>query len=254
MGKVLRNGETVVQLLNERGSITLGEVMDALQVSESTARRLMARLAAEGRAVRSYGGLRRLQEYSYETLEKSHAAAKRRIGKAAVERSSSGDVLYLDSGTTTVCLAEALARTIAEGKLTDVKVVTNSFTNAQALAACCPVTLTGGDYRLKRRDVAGYTGEKTLGSFSFSKCFCGADAINGTFGLMTTDPDTARMVELAMSRSEQRYCLADNTKFGQTSFLSFCPDLRMLDGIVTDSGISPEILETYGAKVKIILA
>ncbi len=253
MGKVLRNEETIAQFLNERGSVTLGEVMELLQVSESTARRLMSRLAAQGRAVRSYGGLRRLQEYSYETLEKSHATAKRRIGRAAVDCIASGDVLYLDSGTTTVYLAEALARAIAEGKLSDVKVVTNSFTNAQALAACCPVTLTGGDYRLKRRDVAGYTGEKTLMNFSFTKCFCGADAINASLGLMTTDPDTARMVELAMRQAEQCYCLADSTKFGQTSFLSFCPDLRKLDVLITDSGISSEDLEIYGAKVKMIL-
>ncbi len=254
MGKVQRNLEAVMAMLEQRRGVSLGEVMAELDVSESTARRLISQLADEGRAVRCYGGLRPLQEYSYEMLEHTRLAEKRRIGRTAVAQIRPGDAVFLDSGTTTVCLAQALASAIAAGTVGDVKVVTNSLTAAQALAACCPVTLTGGEYRLRRQDMAGFAGEKALESLSFTKCFCGCDGISRTKGLMTTDPDTARMVAMAMARAEKCYCLADSTKFDRTSFLTFCPELERLEAILTDEGLDVSRRKIYENHVRLILA
>ena len=108
MKKTERQEQLLLEQLGHRHTLTLAEAKTLLGVSESTARRLFIRLESSGAAVRRYGGIQLLQEspaadYLYEQVEGQYAAQKRQIGRCAAEMIESGDVLYLDSGTTMAC-------------------------------------------------------------------------------------------------------------------------------------------------------
>ncbi|MHC4874295.1 MAG: sugar phosphate isomerase family, partial [Planctomycetota bacterium] len=57
--------------------------------------------------------------------------------------------------------------------------------------------------------------------YRFDKVFCGVDAISSDGELMTTDPETAEINALFISRSKESYVLADEEKIGKTSLITF---------------------------------
>ena len=159
MKKTERREQQLLEQLGRRHTLTLAEARTLLGVSESTARRLFIRLESSGAAVRRYGGIQLLQDspkadYLYEQVEGQYAVQKREIGRAAAAMIESGDVLYLDSGTTMACLCTALAERLAAGELAGLSVFTNSLANLDLLSPHMKANLIGGEYRRNRRDSA----------------------------------------------------------------------------------------------------
>ena len=62
MKKIERQEQTVLRTLREKNTLTLAQVMELLDVSESTVRRLFVRLEERGVAIRRHGGIQLLRE------------------------------------------------------------------------------------------------------------------------------------------------------------------------------------------------
>ena len=75
MGKAEKREKDILALLRVSGSVSVSEAMSLLDVSESTVRRLFAKLEAEGLATRAYRGIRMntvsgtRESYSFEKSE-----------------------------------------------------------------------------------------------------------------------------------------------------------------------------------------
>ena len=223
--------------------------MSMLNVSESTVRRLFQELESKGKVIRTLGGIQLIQnnifDYSFDNIEQRQVQEKTRISEYAGNFLNAGDVAFFDSGTTMYYLSIAVADRIKSGALKDIIVFTNSLANLQILSPVCETILVGGKYRFKRRDFVGYTSEKMVKDYNYSKCFIGADGINLTEGMMTTDIDTGRINELIVERSDKVIALIDSKKFDKRSFTSYAP-LDKIDIIVTDSALPEETKEKYG--------
>lgn len=253
--KVSRNAQILLNFLDKNFLVTTARAMEMLDISEATARRLFRVMAANGVALRTFGGICRIQEavsdYSYETLALKNNDAKRRIAKKALEFCTDSDVIYIDSGTTLAAFSEELAAKITAGEIKDLTVYTNSMATLRALAGKCSVNLLGGRWRENRRDFCGYLAEDTVRKLSFASCFLGTDACEER-GLTTTDFETARLNELVVASSQNVYALADSAKFKQNSFVPFAR-LNQISAIVTDKDISDACLRDFAQLgVKII--
>lgn len=238
MKKTERQEQLLLEQLGRRHTLTLAEAKTLLGVSESTARRLFIRLESSGAAVRRYGGIQLLQEspaadYLYEQVEGQYAAQKRQIGRCAAEMIESGDVLYLDSGTTMACLCTALSERLAAGEIGELSVFTNSLVNLDLLSPHTKVNLIGGEYRRNRRDFCGYLAEELVGGLHFTKCFLGADGFHYRYGFTATDFYTARLNELALSNADRGIVVMDSSKFMAASVVSYSRD-RRIDTVLTD--------------------
>lgn len=254
--KVSRNAQVLLSALDKEFVVTTTQAMEMLDISEATARRLFRTMASNGIALRTFGGICRIQEaisdYSYESLSLKNNDAKRLIAKKALGLVTSTDVIYIDGGTTLAAFSEELASRIDTGEIKDITVYTNSMATLNALAGKCSVSLLGGRWRENRRDFCGYLAEDAVRKLSFTACFLGTDACEER-GLTTTDFETARLNELVVSSSKFCYALADSIKFTQNSFVPFAK-LSQLTAIVTDKGISDTVLREYTAfGVKIII-
>ena len=101
--------EIILELLREKGSITVTEVKDLLDTSESTVRRDITALDKEGKLEKVFGGAVELKErvtayeYEYSVAEKMglKLEEKDRIAKYAAGLIQDEDFVYLDAGTTT---------------------------------------------------------------------------------------------------------------------------------------------------------
>ncbi len=247
------------QLLMARLSVvqklSLAEAMELLDVSESTARRMFAKLEQEGVAIRTHGGVQSvagtMTMYSFEYGARTNIERKTAIARKAVEYLEDGDVVFCDSGTTIQCMCAELVSRVRDGKL-KIKLYTNSLANLELLAPHMQVNLVGGEYRAYRKDFCGYLTEQALQGLRFTKSFVGSDGCVGDGQFTTTDFDTARMDQIAMRNSDKTFMLADSSKFGNSSHVAYA-SIDELHTVITDSQIASETLERLqGHKAQIV--
>ena len=247
----------LLEMLHVNKRLDVKTVANALEISEATARRFFSQLEKQGKIIRVHGGVRMAHQlsydYSYRVSIIHRQKEKALIGTAAAELVEDNDRIFMDSGTTVLKLAEALAMKIQTGALKNIVVLTNSVFHIETVARLCKVILIGGEIRVERLDVCGSVAEKTLQMFHVNKAFLGADAISPDGGLMTTDERTARMNEIVVKRADAVYVLSDSEKFNKSSFIEYA-SLTDVDAIYTDSSISVETrhaLEDAGTRVEI---
>ncbi len=245
--------QVVLQALKEKGKLNVLEVAALIGVSEATARRLFVRLEEEGQAIRTFGGIQpRRPEgtgYSFNASAARRTREKTAIGARAALEVNSEDYIFLDSGTTVLAMAQALARRCEEERLENVKILTNSLILTDVLTPYCKVVLIGGEIRPERRDACGFLAEEMLKRLHIKKAFLGCDAINLDQGLMTTDERTAKMNEIVIHNAARVYILADASKFGETSFISYGA-LDLVDACIVDAGLASGMAEAMTARMK----
>ena len=235
--------------------LSLSEAMELLNVSESTARRMFAKLEQEGVAIRTHGGVQSvggaMTMYSFEYGARTNIERKTAIARRAVQYLEDGDVVFCDSGTTIQCLCAELVNRIRDDKL-KIKLYTNSLANLELLAPHMQVNLVGGEYRAYRKDFCGYLTEQALQGLRFTKSFVGADGCVGEGQFTTTDFDTARMNQIAMRNSEKTFMLADSSKFENSSHVAYA-SIENLHTVITDCKIASATLQRLqGRKARIV--
>ena len=80
-------------------------------------------------------------------------------------------------------------------------------------------------------------GESGSGKSVFTKSFIGANGIHPFHGFTTVDTDEAMLKKEAVNHSYVSYVLADHTKFGKVTAVTFAPLEKaciVTDGIVKD--------------------
>lgn len=248
----------LLETLQLKKKMDVQEAAELIGISPATTRRFFNLLAKEGTAVRIHGGIQILPEnsgsYSYILSNIHRIDEKAKIAARAVDIIESEDLLFLDSGTTILKLAEALELRLRSGLLKDLIIVTNSLVNYEKLAQYCKVILVGGEVRLSRRDTFGHLAEKALESLHVHKSFFGADAVHPEKGLMATDEGTCRMNDIVQRNSDAVYVLADSEKFGKRSLMTYSR-LDKVDLIITDDGVPEEELNAYrnhGAAIELV--
>ena len=253
MGKVASRENEILEVLKTRRKLDMEEIVGRFSISESTARRLCASLERQGKVIRGVGGIYCLPEagatgqYEYDRLVAESAPQKDRIGEYASGLVEEGDIIFISGGTTVAQLSRHLAARLGRGELGRVLITTNSVINAELLAPLTKVVLIGGEYRPRRRDVAGPLSERMVSGARFNKCFLGIDPIDVDAGLMVFDVETGNLDELVSARSDTKYILADSGKFKDKSFITYSA-ITPSHAIVTDAGIDPAILAKGRAK------
>ena len=148
-----------------------------------------------------------------QTVEKE----KIRIARYAAALIQDTDFVYLDAGTTTGYMLEFLT-----GK--KASFVTNAVAHAQRLAAQGnQVFLVGGELKSSTEAVIGSQAIETLLNYHFTKGFFGTNGITRKTGFTTPDVGEAQVKRTAMKQCLTGYVLADATKFGNISAVTFAP-------------------------------
>lgn len=227
--------EIILKLLKEKGSITLTEIRETLNVSESTARRDLTELDKEKKLTKVFGGAiltsstLTTSELSVSQKETVCISEKHQIGKYAASLVEKGDFIYLDAGTTTGCMIDYL-------DAPDITVVTNAVDHARKLSLKnIKVIILGGELKGITEAVVGSEALLSLSRFHFTKGFVGANGVHPLQGFTTPDNSEAVIKSLAIENSRERFVLADHEKFGNVTSIAFADfdDAK----VITDSGI-----------------
>ena len=236
----------IVAELSSSATIRTSSLARRLGVSGETVRRDIEELTRQGLVSRTYGGAAGRHVGSQPVVTDRNAMAvgeRQAIAARAAELVSPGDVLMVDSGSTTTHFARALAA-VADR----ITVITNGFGVANALAdqPGIRVVFCPGDFTARERGVYGPEAAAFLKRFYADFAFIGASglAVDGP-----TDAETqACWVKRAMlARADRAVLLADSSKFDRKYLEIVCPWAELSD-LVTDKSPEGELATSLSAQ------
>ena len=227
----------IVDLLNHQGRVLVTELSSKFETSQVTIRKDLEVLHAHGLVHRTHGGALPSREGALEdpTLrekEKLHHQEKLRIADSAVEHVKEGQVLILDSGTTTTAIARSLRN------FQNLTIITNAVNIAAELAGTAvEVILTGGTLRKNSFSLVGPIAEETLRRLSADILFLGVDGFDVQHGLTTPNLLEAKVNKVMVEVARKTIAVCDSSKFGRRS-LSLIAPTSSLQEVITDRSLA----------------
>ena len=230
--------KAIKELLQEQKSVTITDLAARLEVTKETIRRDLRAMEKDNELIRTHGGAYILEgvqnDLDVSTRQTLLTQEKEIIAQKCDALIQPGDIIFLDSSTT----SWYIARKIAKRKLT---VITSSLEIANILSTASPVRLflTGGEFSHRTKGFVGNGAVRTLSQYFFDKAFVSCRSVCMEFGVTEINDDTAMLYKVALQHAHQKYLVVDHTKLNKTSLSSVIP-LKEMDAIITDCDFSPE--------------
>lgn len=244
----------ILEIVNREGRVLVLDLAKRFETSQVTVRKDLEALHAHRLIHRTHGGALpardgALEDPTLREKEKLHHQEKVRIAGAAAGMVQEGQVIILDSGTTTTEIARAL-RTFR--KLT---IVTNAVNIAAELSGTAvDVILTGGTLRKNSFSLVGPIAEETLHRLSADLLFLGVDGFDVHYGLSTPNLLEAKVNKVMVEVAKHTVAVCDSSKFGRRSLSLIVPP-SALHEVVTDRGVSKSdlrVLKRVGIGVTLV--
>ncbi|MDD3339214.1 MAG: DeoR/GlpR family DNA-binding transcription regulator [Lachnospiraceae bacterium] len=206
----------MLQLLEQKEIVSLEAFLKDLQnVSESTIRRDLKTLAAEGQITLLRGGGACLKKGSYEIPVNSKTiqfvSEKEKIARYAASMVKDGEAIYLDSGSTALRMVKHLRNK-------QVTIVTTNaliFSELQETNMNC--FMVGGEINISTASISGTITNTMLESNYFDKAFIGASGFSMVAGINTPDMREAEKKRIVKKNSAEAFILADGSKDGKST-------------------------------------
>jgi len=232
----------ILELINREGRVLVNELATTFNTSQVTIRKDLEILHADGLLHRTHGGALpsregALADPTLREKEKLHRKEKLRIAEAAASMVSEGQVVILDSGTTTTAIARALR------SFHNLTVVTNAVNIVSELSGTdVEVIVTGGALRKNSFSLVGPIAEETLRRLSADILFLGVDGFDVSYGLSTPNLLEAKVNRIMVEVSKTTVAVCGSSKFGRRSLALIAPPIGM-QHVITDHGISKSDLK-----------
>ncbi|MCU1528031.1 MAG: DeoR/GlpR transcriptional regulator [Frondihabitans sp.] len=252
----------LLELVSERGNVSIAEIGDVLGISAATARRDLATLADQRLVTRTHGGASALgsgYELPLQYKIARQAEAKVRIAKAAAALVQVSDSVGLNGGTTTSEVARELGRSDrlvrSDGDF-GVTIVTNALNIAYELSvrSHVKIVVTGGVSRRQSYELVGPLVSTSLAEMALDIAILGVDGLSVRFGATTLHEGEADVSQQFGKVARKVVIVADSTKMQKTTFARICP-LDQIDVLVTDQPVEAELGRALAAAgVEVVVA
>ena len=225
--------DQILALLEQEQYISAQKLSQQLFVSLPTIRRDLAELQRRNQIVRSHGGAKKVQgEHTVAPLNfrrTVNAAPKRALCRAAAELVAEGDIIFIDSSTTTLQMADFL------GEKKGITVITNGIPLATTLVKKGIKTYcTGGEIFENSLAHFGSFAEDFIRRFNIDTLFFSCHGVNEKG--MLTDPSLPenQIRKVAIGQSKKTVFLCDETKFSLSTPYNLV-SIDTLDCVITDT-------------------
>jgi len=245
--------ERILEYLTLHKIVASIDLSEWLGVSEATIRRDLEWLEEEGTLERTHGGAALSQRLPLEPEYRQRAMRcpeeKRLIGLTAAGLIREGEIVFINSGTTTT----QVIRHIRPSK--EITIITNNLAAAlEAGDAGFGLILVGGEFQHKSNSVAGRFAIDILGQVYANKAFIGVDGISLKHGYTIPSNAEAEVLRVMLSRTNGPvYVVADHSKWGIVSNFEVAPvDSDLI--LITDTGLDEHARESLTSRgVELIL-
>ncbi len=227
----------IIKQIMQRGTAYITDLAKEFGVSDETIRRDLLAICKEHPIRRVHGGAvaikRPARDASYEERSLQNLEAKQKIGSYAAAQIYDNDVIFIDTGTATEALANAIFG------IQNLKILTNSIPVAHILLKKLKngdftgnVLLIGGEANPETESVSGPIATFLLERFFVDKAFIGATSVSKD-GIMLWSETEGMFTASLIKKAGETFVLAESEKFRKQSFYKVCGFFETLS-IVTD--------------------
>ncbi len=239
--------------IQRKQEVGLNELKELVpDVSEMTLRRDIKALEKEGAIIRIHGGAKSINSINMlveDVFSKRSGAnndKKQEIGDKAAEYVVAENSIYLDSGSTTMALAQ---------RIPDKRVLisTSGLNIALELLRLqnSTINIIGGEFDKNSISMAGPQAVKNIWNLNIDTAFIGASAFSMECGFSCGSAYHSEIKSLVLKKAKRRIVLMDSTKVGTSLPYTFAwPE--DVDIVITDSELTKDVrefLQSKGVKV-----
>lgn len=234
-------------------ALRVSHLAKAFGVTTETIRRDLDTLSADGRLARTYGGAAAApgeREPAFHERQSRLVEERSRIGAHAASLIEPGEVLMIDSGSTTLHFARHLA---SRGR--NLTVITNSPAIAATVAVneTIKVLLCPGEYDPREGGVFGPHTIEFLQRLRADRLVMGASGLDEA-GPSEAIPGAAAIKRAMMTRVKQTMLLVDASKYGQQHLELVCPPQDIGEVVVDRKPASGLASALRKANVSVLVA
>lgn len=246
----------IVDIVNRNKVVKVSMLSKVLNTTEATIRRDLDELQEINKIRRVHGGAISLNPtsrlFSTDELSILCKDEKKRIAKKAYKYVDNNDALLLDASTTVL----ELVMLIAEGDKKGISILTNSFNVVSALRYKNDIKVfhTGGQVGYNMNYSTGFITEKIIRDLRVDKCFVGTNGIDPVYGYSVPSFEDASVKKYMLNASQQRFVLADHTKFGETYMGKYADFSGDIDYLITDYFPENTDRELFESSVNLVVA
>jgi len=260
--KIKFRQQKIVEITRKQKTATVEELAVLLDVSRETIRRDLTDLERSGKIQKTHGGAtlpRVFGEGSFQQRMSDNAEAKMLIAQTAVSLFEEGETLFIDTGSTTLYLAEKLS------EVSGLTVITNSVEIAREVSSSAAsarmaggsnnrVFLLGGEFSRDNQQTAGTMVSSQIRLFRAHHAVLTIGALDGRTGAMDFNIDEAQVARAMIEQSQSVTVLVDASKFDQLASFEVC-SLAQIDRIICDRAPPPSLAEAMeNAGINVIVA
>jgi DeoR/GlpR family transcriptional regulator of sugar metabolism len=236
--------DKILEILDEEEYITASKLSEMLFVSLPTVRRDLAELARRNQIVRSHGGAKKIHaEHIVSPInfrKTVNANAKRALCRAAAQLVNENDIVFIDSSTTTLQMADFL------GEKKGITVITNGLPLATVLVKRGIKTYcTGGEIFANSLAHFGSFAEDFIRQFNIDILFFSCHGVNVSG--MLTDPSLpeTQIRKVAIEQSKKTVFLCDETKLLRSTPYNLT-HIENVDCVITDTHLVKNFIKGNG--------
>lgn len=243
----------ILEIARSEGKVTVEGLATRFGVTVQTIRRDLTELAEAGKLERVHGGAvlpSGTANIAYEARRALQAEAKARIAAAIAAEVPNDAALFLNIGTTTEAVAQAL---LGHQNL---MVVTNNLNVAATLQAnpTCEIVVMGGTFRRADGGLVGPLASQSAERFKVDIAVIGCSALDAEGDLLDFDLAEVAVSQTIISRARRTFLAADHTKFSRSAPARIA-SVAELDTVFTDVPVPAQFAEACaGVGTRIVTA
>ncbi|PYI53531.1 DeoR/GlpR family DNA-binding transcription regulator [Paenibacillus flagellatus] len=243
---VVQRRNKIKEILLQERSVKVADLVREFNVSEETIRRDLNQLEREGLIQKNYGGAILVEELQnaatsvppIQQRKFQHFEEKDAIGRKAAELVQDEQILILDSGSTTWCIARHLRN------VHNLMIVTNGVNVADECSYIedSSVFLIGGKLIKKSMSLVGPQAEIELQKYNAHYVFLGTSGISLRKGFTSSDIYEAEVKRAMITAGQKVVIVADHSKFQKQALISFS-NFQDVDILITSDLADETVLE-----------
>lgn len=226
--------EQIINYINQAQKANTNELAKKFNVSAVTIRRDIDMLAADGRIIKTHGGAVAVTqslkaEIPYSLKAGHNQDAKKQIGLTAAKYINDGDIIILDSGSTTLEIAKNISQKNVTVVTDDIKIAMELSCKENITVIVCGGTLSDPVYTL--------TGNNATDFFSrlhVNKTFLGCDAVDLDFGISNRTYEEVDIKSAMIQAADEIIMVTDNSKLDKKVFCHLC-DISAINKLIINT-------------------
>jgi DeoR family glycerol-3-phosphate regulon repressor len=222
----------IIDLVKAEGSVSVEDLASRFETSPQTIRSDLRDLDQQKKLLRFHGGARAIdgrENMEYEARRQIAAAQKIAIGRTAAFLIPNNASLFVNIGTTTEAVAEALV------EHRSLLVITNNINVANKLRLYreIEVAIAGGSVRFSDGGIVGGAAVDFIRQFKVDYAIIGSSAIDQDGALLDFDFREVKVAQAIIENARNVILVADSTKFERAAPVRI-GHLSQVDIFVTD--------------------